>query len=347
VVTIEIIKDAKSADLKSTTSNRSLHLAVNINIAAFTTNAKRPKDDAKAPTFDSVILKRLADVSSRPVFETNIKVTRSGKAEELVILHSPEATDNNDTYNGVISIKRPEADKNGALSIEYARTKDGDTKTIKASVRRGNFANTYSTLFDENGRVNYADLPDNADNSTVNGMTLVEFNLNQTDSTGTLSYWKNPGAGINEAARGFVFKVEKDTATSRLKGCAISGAVGQTSIRKALKSGTALKPDGWYHPFFQGSTASGDSNYDYMGSNPTAYWKKPTLADAALATTFVTNQTGGMVSRQCFMQDVDGNYAIDTDSGIGGTAGYELIQVTDPKFIAPPPLEGATGKKLK
>jgi hypothetical protein len=310
-------------------------------------NAKRPKDDAKAPTFDSVILKRLADVSSRPVFETNIKVTRSGKAEELVILHSPEATDNNDTYNGVISIKRPEADKNGALSIEYARTKDGDTKTIKASVRRGNFANTYSTLFDENGRVNYADLPDNADNSTVNGMMLVEFNLNQTDSTGTLSYWKNPGAGINEAARGFVFKVEKDTATSRLKGCAISGAVGQTSIRKALKSGTALKPDGWYHPFFHGSTGSGDSNYDYMGSNPTAYWKKPTLADVTLATTFVTNQTGGMVSRQCFMQDVDGNYAIDTDSGIGGTAGYELIQVTDPKFIAPPPLEGATGKKLK
>jgi len=45
VVTIEIIKDAKSADLKSTTANRSLHLAVNINIAAFTTKVKRPKDN--------------------------------------------------------------------------------------------------------------------------------------------------------------------------------------------------------------------------------------------------------------------------------------------------------------
>lgn len=45
VVTIEIIKDAKSADLKSTTSNRSLHLAVNISIAAFTTKEKRPKDN--------------------------------------------------------------------------------------------------------------------------------------------------------------------------------------------------------------------------------------------------------------------------------------------------------------
>ena len=310
-------------------------------------NAKRPKDDANAPTFESVVLKRLADVSSRPVFETNIKVTRNGKTEELVILHSPAATDNNDTYNGVISIKRPETDKNGALSIEYARAKEGEVQTIKASVRRGNFASTYTKLFDDNGRVNYADLLDNADNSTVNGMMLVEFNLNQTDSTGTLSYWKNPGGNLNEAARGFVFKVEKDTATSRLKGCAISGAVGQTSIRKALKAGTTLKPDGWYHPFFHSGTSSGDTNYDFTGTNPTAYWKKPALADSALATTFVTNQTGGMVSRQCFMQDADGNYAIDTGSGIGGTAGYELIQITDPKFIAPPPLEGTTGKKLK
>ena len=54
VVTIEIIKDAKSADLKSTTSNRSLHLAVNINIAAFTTNAKRPKDNKIAGSVNNL-----------------------------------------------------------------------------------------------------------------------------------------------------------------------------------------------------------------------------------------------------------------------------------------------------
>ncbi|MEI8027349.1 MAG: hypothetical protein WCI18_13455 [Pseudomonadota bacterium] len=310
-------------------------------------NAKKPKSDANAPTFESVVLKRLDDVDSRPVFETNIKATRNGKAEELVILHSPAATDNNETYNGVISIKRPESDKTGALSIEYARSSTDGVKSIKASVRRGNFASSYTTLFDENGRVNYADLPDSADNSTVNGMMQVEFDMNQSDSTGTLSYWKNPGAGINEAARGFVFKVDKDATTSRLKGCAISGAVGGTSIRKALKAGTALKPDGWYHPFFQGSTASSDTAYDYTGTNPTAFWKKPSLASSSQAVTFVTNQTGGMVSRQCFSQDESGNYAIDTGSGIAGTAGYELIQVTDSKFIAPPPLDGATGKKLK
>ena len=54
VVTIEIIKDAKSADLKSTTSNRSLHLAVNINIAAFTTKAKRPKDNKIAGSVNNL-----------------------------------------------------------------------------------------------------------------------------------------------------------------------------------------------------------------------------------------------------------------------------------------------------
>ncbi len=310
-------------------------------------NAKKPQSDSNAPTFDSVILKRLADVDSRPVFETNIKASRNGKVEELVILHSPAAADNNETYNGVISIKRPESDKTGVLSIEYARSNSGGVQGIKASVRRGNFASSYTTLFDANGRVNYADLPDNADNSTVNGMMQVEFDLNQSDSTGTLSYWKNPGGGINEAARGFVFKVEKDATTSRLKGCAISGAVGSTSIRKALKAGTALKPDGWYHPFFHGSTVSGDNSYDYSGTNPTAFWKKPSLASSSDAIAFVTNQTGSKVSRQCFMQDESGNYAIDTDSGISGTAGYELIAITDSKFIAPPPLDGATGKKLK
>ena len=42
MVIIEIIKDAKSAGLKSTTYNRSLHLAVNINIAAFITSENKP-----------------------------------------------------------------------------------------------------------------------------------------------------------------------------------------------------------------------------------------------------------------------------------------------------------------
>jgi hypothetical protein len=38
-----MIKDAQRADQKSVTSKRSLHLAVNISIAAFTTNANKPR----------------------------------------------------------------------------------------------------------------------------------------------------------------------------------------------------------------------------------------------------------------------------------------------------------------
>ena len=69
-MTIEIIKDAKSADLKSTTSNRSLHLAVNINIAAFTTNAKRPKDNKIAGS-----VKNLTNEPITPFIRPNKRAT--------------------------------------------------------------------------------------------------------------------------------------------------------------------------------------------------------------------------------------------------------------------------------
>jgi len=311
-------------------------------------NSRKPSGMMNPITFESVVLKRLSDVETRPVFETTIKVMKDSKAEELVILHSPQSSDNNDSYNGVISIKRPENDKTKAISIEYARTNTGGVRRIKASVRGGVFGASYSKLFDTNGRVNYADLVQNADNSVVSGMQLIEFDLNQSDSTGNLSYWKNPGGNYSESARGFVFKVEKDEATSRLKGCAISGASTGLSIRKSIAEGASLKPSGWYHPFFNGTTQSNDSNYDYQGTSPIAYWKRPDFSDQAVATNFVTKQTGTMVSRQCFMQDSSGNYAIDTSAGIGGTAGYELIQTSDPaKFISSPALDGVIGKKLK
>ena len=48
VVTIEIIKDAASADQKSLTSSESLKRAVSINIAAFITKANKPSDNSMA-----------------------------------------------------------------------------------------------------------------------------------------------------------------------------------------------------------------------------------------------------------------------------------------------------------
>jgi len=43
VVINEIINDAQRADQKLSTAKRSLHLAVNINMAAFITNENKPR----------------------------------------------------------------------------------------------------------------------------------------------------------------------------------------------------------------------------------------------------------------------------------------------------------------
>ena len=59
VVTIEIIKEAASADQKSFTSKASLKRAVSINIAAFITKANRPRDKRMAG--------RVSNLTSEPI----------------------------------------------------------------------------------------------------------------------------------------------------------------------------------------------------------------------------------------------------------------------------------------
>lgn len=307
---------------------------------------KRPTDGI-APQFESVKLKRLADNDGKPVFETTVQSKIGTASEKLTIIHRPESATDNSSYNGVISIQRSgdqnrDKGKTMLVSVEYSRSGDN----VKASVRRARFASSLTPVFDDGGRVNFAAVPQNADNQTVEGISLVEFDMNPNDSTGTLSYWKNPGGNYNESARGFVFKVEKDGEFN--KGCAMTGAARDLSIRKALSESTVLKPSGWYHPFFNGTTAAGVPEYDYQktenGQN--AKWKKPAI-DGPVATAFVTQQIGDSVSRQCFKQDSSGNYGLDADAGIAGSAGYELITTSDAKFIAPPDVTSIKGRTFK
>ncbi|NBW80698.1 hypothetical protein EBR21_02995, partial [bacterium] len=137
-------------------------------------NAKAPKDGV-APTFNAVTLKRIADKDGKPVFETTISTTRGTQTDEVTILHSPATTGDNTTYNGVIRLKRTgdanaptnAAGKTHVVSLEYARSSEDGVQKIKASVRRARFDPSYTTLFDDNGRVNFANLADNAGNSTV------------------------------------------------------------------------------------------------------------------------------------------------------------------------------------
>ena len=70
VVTIEIIKEAASADQKSLTSNASLKRAVSINITAFITKANKPRDKSMAG--------RVSNLTSEPItpfIRPNNKVT--------------------------------------------------------------------------------------------------------------------------------------------------------------------------------------------------------------------------------------------------------------------------------
>ena len=52
----EIINDAQSADQKLSTAKWSLHLAVNINMAALITNANKPSDNKIAGKVNSLII---------------------------------------------------------------------------------------------------------------------------------------------------------------------------------------------------------------------------------------------------------------------------------------------------
>ena len=322
-------------------------------------NSKRPTDRPDAPTFTSVKLKRLADKDSRPVFQTEIKSTRAGGvAEELTIVHSAASDSDNNTYNGIITVKRSgdntrDQGKVNALSIEYARAVDGVNKKIKASVRRANFASTVTEMFDSNGRVNLQGVAVNAQNDTVGAISFVEFDVNQSDNTGNLVYWKNPGGNDGEAARGFVFKVE-NAGDNKVKGCAISGAVRGVSIRKSLRLPTdaslELKPNGFYHPFFNCESSPGVYNActgtpatGYNLARDDGHWKNLSITSTD-ATNFVNQQQGSLVSRQCFSQSATGEYEIAETTN---AAGFELIATTDPKFIAPPKLEGVKDRPLK
>jgi hypothetical protein len=314
--------------------------------------AKRP-NDANAPSFTSVKLKRLADNEGKPVFETRVVSSRGSASEELTIVHRPNSTSDNVSYNGVISIKRSgeanDGGKNMLLSIEYARADEGGAKKIRASVRRAMLATSYTEVFDAAGLVNFNTVPENPSgqsNDHISASSLVEFDVNQADGTGSLSFWKNPGGNFTEAARGFVFKVEKGD-SNLVKGCAITGAARDLSIRKAIKNGTAIKPDGWYHPFFNIEGAGSVSNSgDYNYARGSDKWAKPNIS-GQLATDFVEKQMGAGVSRQCFKQDANGNYVIDGSANLGD-AGYEIIETTNTaKFIAPPDVAAIKGKRLK
>ena len=80
---------------------------------------------------------------------------------------------------------------------------------MRFEVRRAAIVNTVDP-FTEDGLVNYAGVSDEATNSDIHAINYVAFDMDVDTNEGNLSYWQNPGGNINEAARGFLFKIEKD-----------------------------------------------------------------------------------------------------------------------------------------
>lgn len=204
-------------------------------------------------------------------------------------------------------------------------------------------------------------------NDAIEGINYIAFEVNPQTNAGNISYWQNPGGRYTEPTRGMVFNAEQDLDSGKLKGCAVSGASGSfsdgISIGSSIKNGQTLIPASYWHPFLNTSNqmnnwvvapvllvdANGDSFYQGSANGPVPgqqsivkSWYIPKITDSAVASTFVTESNGNYITRQCFVQNDDGVYTIDTGS-ISQAAGYEIISGTSESRPKPPNRELARG----
>jgi hypothetical protein len=281
---------------------------------------------------------------SNYVSEVTAQFPLPGKTElatrTMKLTHNPNG--DNSSYKGVLNITMDKtfgnnADYNQVMSIQYAKV---DGKVVY-ELRMANVETTsIGNAFDTNGVVNFGPATDNK----MNAYKYVAFDMNPDSGEGNMSYWHNPGSGMGEAARGFVFNITADSA-GLLKGCASSGAIKDTSIRKALQNSLAMTPNGFFHPFQKSGTPG------YFG-----LIKPPVdAADDGIAQIWTGTNTGtvdnqgSIIARQCFKQASTGVYGIDGGSmAREGTAGYELIDFGGPadrKALLPTPPDVARAKQ--
>ena len=207
---------------------------------------------------------------------------------------------------------------NRVIDVRFSRA--GGKNKVKIDV--ANILNTIDPFKD--GSINYAGIPQSAENSTANSFYSVRFDMDD-ESVGKLSYWRNPGGRHEESARGFLFDIEEDD--GKLSGCGVSGATSDISIRaSATDSSKDLKPVRYWHPFAGNNThADKDSRYTGGGQGP-------------------------LVTVQCFTQNsTSGLYELDNEktaavrSATGSdleainTRGYDVVpQETSATKFTPP-----------
>jgi hypothetical protein len=283
-------------------------------------NASLPAD---APIeFSTASMSAVTNDDDSITYITEIAIVNPfGKTDSITLRHTP-AEEEGGTESGVLTFDReplgaktpnynpndPNADdkKHDVMAISYQKT---SADHMKAELTRASINEKYEPI-DDNGLVNFAAVPDTAQNSDISAIKYVAFDLDPETGAGDLSYWMNPGGNLVESARGFLFNISADD-EGLLKGCGISGATRDTSIRKvALDSSLSLNPVRYWHPRW-GQNTSPDKDARYGTSE------------------------GNSITEQCFKQDATtGKYVIDTAKTVS-TRGYEVIAGTD-SAVKPP-----------
>jgi hypothetical protein len=306
---------------------------------------------AKLPfTFDKADLSAVtnADGSVTYITAIDIKRTREGKVDSIILRHTPESGSVEE--NGMLTfVRQPSgpanlllgstpppsggaadpnlgSEKFGVMNITYQRSVDADGMAhMKAELNQARIHKDYAPL-DDTGMVNFKTLPNDAQNAQIHAIKSVSFDVDPATGAGNLSYWMNPGGRKDESARGFLFHITADD-TGLLSGCGISGSTQNISIRAAaLDPSKTLTPVMYWHPFANGNTSM-HKDERYTGS------------------------TGNKITQQCFKQN-NGLYVIDTAKTLDHR-GYDVLEGSAtsvkpperppvPANLPPPPPVAAT-----
>ncbi len=269
----------------------------------------------QAPEIKVATVKRESDTE----FTTTLTLNNpKGKSMTLVVKNNSSA----DGDSGIIRMERESeaserlndggnnvANKVFVMSLKYKQVKA--TNQLKAELRHAALEKTL-TLFNADGTVALEGLAENAANTVVHAIKYLAFDLNTETMEGQLSYWRNPGGSLSESARGFLFDMSLSD-DGVLKGCGVSGATQDVSVRGHLATPTTkiLKPVRYWHPFHSQNTNASKNSTDFSA------------------------QEGAFISKQCFKRDAStGLYLIDT-AVTTSAKGYEVIPQAQ-STIAPP-----------
>ncbi len=262
---------------------------------------------AKVPTLldiTSAEISILDNQNDRVVYKTEIKYklsnTQSSEDNTLILYHSPGAQ-SNENYTGVLDLSEAADNNNQRHFKSMAYSKSGTTyadQRLKIEVRNVGYTSQLANIdpFNTGGVLDpNTGVTQNSGNSELSGLTYFAFDVNPSTYAGKISYWANPGGNYQEATRGFTYSTEQ-AEDGTLSGCSWSGAVMNTSIRKALAENIALSPTGCYTPQFSKGVCgtSGDNQ-------------------------------GPQIWKQCFKQNSEGVYVPDNAHITDIASGYDVL----------------------